>query len=414
MGGRRVAGGSNTLPAMAWVRDIGRSRGDLATVAAGLALFGFGLAELYVPLPPYVDGEGPDITALSGGWTAVLTVLLAGYGLAVAACKSYPRVAVVLAGACFTAQSFTPLLPEWPVVPLLALVVACFGCVAVGGRHGPVIGGVSYFVSLGIETTVADDPDWAFIVFVALAVLGPAYAVRMRRAQAERLVALAIEREAAARLDERLRVARELHDIVSHGVTVMVLQAGAAQAVLDIDAGQARESLDAVQDVGRDVVIELRRLLVVLRGAEGGTERLPSLRHLDPLLAGVRAAGGQVDVTVNGDLGRVPAAVDVSGYRVLQEALTNAAKHAPGATVSVSIDVGRTDLRVRVVDNGPRAGRRSDGSGYGLTGISERVELFGGTASSGPREGDGFEVRVELPLSAKSMAPALAETGAPG
>jgi signal transduction histidine kinase len=398
---------------MAWVRNIGRRRGDLAAIVVGLVLLGFGVAELYVPLAPYVDGEGPDLTALSGVWVAVLTVLLVGYCLAVAACTSYPRAAAVLAGVCFTAQSFTPVLPEWPVVPLLALAGACFGCVAVAGRYGPLIAGVSYFVPLGIENAVAGDSDWVFIVFVALAVMGPAYAVRMRRGQAERLVALATEREAAARTDERLRVARELHDIVSHGVTVMVLQAGAAQAVLDSDARQAHESLDVVQEVGRDVVTELRRLLVVLRGAEGSPERLPTLRHLDPLFAGVRVAGGRVDATVNGDLATVPAAVDVSGYRVLQEALTNAAKHAPGAAVSVSVDVGRTVLRVRVVDDGPGVGRRGDGGGHGLTGIRERAELFGGTATTGPRDGGGFEVRVELPLSAKSAAPTLSETGAP-
>jgi signal transduction histidine kinase len=400
---------------MAWVRNLGRRRGDLAVAVAGIALFGFGVAELYVPLAPYAD-EGPDLTALPGGWMAVLTVLLAGHCLAVAACTSYPRAAAVLAGACFTTQIFTPVPPIAPIVPLLALLGACFGCVAVGGRHGPLVAGVSYFVSYGIQAMRSGNHDWVFIVFVALAVMGPAYAVRLRRAQAERLVAAAAEREAGARADERLRVARELHDIVSHGVTVMVLQAGAAQAVLDSDARQARESLDAVQDVGRDVVTELRRLLVVLRGVESSPERLPSLRNLDVLLAGVRVAGGRVDVTVNGDLGTVPVAVDVSGYRVLQEALTNAAKHAPGATVSVSIDVGRTDLRVRVVDDGPGVGgigRRSDGSGHGLTGIRERAELFGGTAMTGPKDGGGFEVCVELPLSAKSAAPSLSETGAP-
>ena len=387
------------------LRGIGRRA--LGTVAVGLALFGFGLAELYVPLAPYVEGDGPDPTELSGGWMVVLTVLLAGYCLAVAACGTYPRAAVVLAGVCFVAQSLTPLLPESPAAPLTALVIVCFTCVAVGGRHAPMIAAVSYFVSAGIETTIANDPDWAFIIFVALAVMGPAYAVRMRRAEAERLVALAAEREAAARTDERLRVARELHDIVSHGVAVMVLQAGAAQAVLDSDVRQAHESLDAVQDVGRDVVVELRRLLLVLR-AEGSLERLPSLRHLDPLLSGVRAAGVRVELTVDGDLGRVPAAVDVSGYRVLQEALTNVVKHAPGAAVSVTIDVGHTDLRIHVVDDGPRIVRRSDGSGFGLTGISERVELFGGTATTRPGSGGGFEVRVELPLSGGSAAPSHA------
>ncbi|MEU5941542.1 sensor histidine kinase [Micromonospora sp. NPDC047548] len=297
------------------------------------------------------------------------------------------------------------------MVPLVALLGACFGCVAVGGRAAPAVAAVSYFVSLGIENTAAGDSDWVFIIFVALAVLGPAYAVRMRRAQAARLVALAAEREAAARTDERLRVARELHDIVSHGVSVMVLQAGAAQAVLGADPGQARESLEAVQEVGREVVNELRRLLVILRGAEAAPEGLPPLRRIEALTAGVRAAGGRVDVRVTGDLASVPVAADVSGYRVLQEALTNAARHAPGATVDVSIEVGGSGLRLHVVDDGPGPGRRSSGTGHGLTGIRERAELFGGTVTAGPRASGGFEVRVELPFDPEASAPALSPTG---
>ncbi|WP_406041915.1 sensor histidine kinase [Micromonospora sp. NBC_00898] len=383
----------------------------VAVAVAGVALFAFGLAELYVPLAGYVEGEGPDIAALPGGWLAVLTVLLVGYGLAVAGCTAYPRAAAVLAGACFTAQSFTPVLPEWPVVPLLALVAACFAGIAVGGRAAPAVAAVSYFGSLGIENLAAGDSDWMFILFVGLAVLGPGYAVRMRRAQAARLVALAAEREAAARTDERLRVARELHDIVSHGVSVMVLQAGAAQAVLDSDADQARESLEAVQDVGREVVTELRRLLVILRGAEAAPEGLPSLRRIDPLTAAVRIAGGRVDVRVTGDLTTVPVAADVSGYRILQEALTNAARHAPGSTVDVSVDVGGNALRLHVVDDGPGPGRRSNGTGHGLTGIRERAELFGGTVTAGPRVDGGFEVRVELPFDPEASASALSTTG---
>ncbi|MBM0226323.1 sensor histidine kinase [Micromonospora sp. ATA51] len=382
-----------------------------AVLVAGVALFAFGLAELYVPLAGYVEGQGPDIAALPGGWLAVLTVLLAGYGLAVAGCTAYPRAAAVLAGACFTAQSFTPVLPEWPVVPLLALVAACFAGIAVGGRAAPAVAAVSYFGSLGIENLAAGDSDWMFILFVGLAVLGPGYAVRMRRAQAARLVALAAEREAAARTDERLRVARELHDIVSHGVSVMVLQAGAAQAVLDSDADQARESLEAVQDVGREVVTELRRLLVILRGAEAAPEGLPSLRRIDPLTAAVRIAGGRVEVRVTGDLTTVPVAADVSGYRILQEALTNAARHAPGSTVDVSVEVGGNALRLHVVDDGPGPARRSNGTGHGLTGIRERAELFGGTVTAGPRVDGGFEVRVELPFDPEASASALSTTG---
>ncbi|MCW3840078.1 histidine kinase [Micromonospora yasonensis] len=387
---------------------------DVATALAGVALFAFGLAELYVPLAGYVEGAGPDLAALPDGWLAVLTVLLVGYGLAVAGCRAYPRAAAVLAGACFTAQSFTPVLPEWPVVPLLALLAACFGCVAVGGRAAPAVAAVSYFVSLGIENAMAGDSDWVFILFVGLAVLGPGYAVRMRRAQAARLVALAAEREAAARTDERLRVARELHDIVSHGVSVMVLQAAAAQAVLDSDPVRAGESLDAVQEVGREVVTELRRLLVILRGAEAPPEALPSLRRIDPLTAGVRLAGGRVEVTVTGDLGTIPAAADVSGYRILQEALTNAARHAPGATVHVAVEVAGAALRLHVVDDGARPARRSAGTGHGLTGIRERVELFGGTVSAGPRGQGGFELRVELPFDAEASAAPLSATGVTG
>lgn len=209
-------------------------------------------------------------------------------------------------------------------------------------------------------------------------------------------------------------MARELHDIVSHGVSVMVLQAAAAQAVLDSDAVRARGSLDAVQDVGREVVTELRRLLVVLRGAEPAPEALPSLRRLEPLATGVRLAGGQVDVAVTGDLDAIPAAADVSGYRILQEALTNAARHAPGAAVRVSIEVAADALRLRVTDDGTGAARRSAGTGHGLTGIRERVELFGGTVTAGPRPQGGFEVRVELPFDAEASVGPLAPAGVTG
>jgi signal transduction histidine kinase len=190
----------------------------------------------------------------------------------------------------------------------------------------------------------------------------------------------------------------------------MVLQAGAAQAVLDSDADRARDALEAVQDVGREVVNELRRLLVLLRGADGAPDGLPSLRRIDPLLSAVSVAGGRVEVTVTGDLTTVPVAADVSGYRVLQEALTNAARHAPGATVGVSIDVTDGSLRLRVVDDGPGTGRRSAGTGHGLTGIRERAELFGGTVTAGPRPQGGFELRVELPFDAEASV--LATTGA--
>lgn len=399
---------------MSVASDVRARWREVATALAGAALLAFGVAELYVPLAGYVEGEGPDLAALPAAWLAVLTVLLVGYGLAVAGCTSYPRAAAVLAGACFTAQSFTPVLPEWPVVPLLALLAAAFGCVAVGGKGAFTVAAVSYFLPLGIENAMAGDSDWIFILFVGLAVLGPGYAVRMRRAQASRLVALAAEREAAARTDERLRVARELHDIVSHGVSVMVLQAAAAQAVLDSDAAQAHASLDAVQGVGREVVTELRRLLVILRGAEPAPDGLPSLRRLDPLTAGVRLAGGQVELNVTGDLDAVPAAADVSAYRILQEALTNAARHAPGATVRVTLDVGGDGVRLCVLDDGTGPARRGTGTGHGLTGIRERAELFGGTVTAGPRPQGGFEVRVELPFDAEASAAALATTGTGG
>ncbi|MGW5670282.1 sensor histidine kinase [Micromonospora sp. NPDC003776] len=399
---------------MSVASDVRARWREVATALAGAALLAFGVAELYVPLAGYVEGEGPDLAALPAAWLAVLTVLLVGYGLAVAGCTSYPRAAAVLAGACFTAQSFTPVLPEWPVVPLLALLAAAFGCVAVGGKGAFTVAAVSYFLPLGIENAMAGDSDWIFILFVGLAVLGPGYAVRMRRAQAARLVALAAEREAAARTDERLRVARELHDIVSHGVSVMVLQAAAAQAVLDSDAAQARASLDAVQGVGREVVTELRRLLVILRGAEPAPDGLPSLRRLDPLTAGVRLAGGQVELNVTGDLDAVPAAADVSAYRILQEALTNAARHAPGATVRVALEVAGDGVRLCVVDDGTSPARRGTGTGHGLTGIRERAELFGGTVTAGPRPQGGFEVRVELPFDAEASAAALATTGTGG
>jgi signal transduction histidine kinase len=241
-------------------------------------------------------------------------------------------------------------------------------------------------------------------------------ALREREDRAARLSA-ALVRERAAKdaavrevaFEERARIARELHDIVAHSVSVMVVQVGAARMQLRTGAASAEGPLLAAEEVGRQALDDLRRLLGVLRApdTEGGhgngpNPPQPGLSELDALVAQVRAAGLLVDVAVEGDPAELPAGLDLTAYRVVQEALTNTLKHSGAAQVKVRLVFGPSSLVVDIVDDGVAAAP-GVGAGHGLVGIRERVSLFGGTAIAGPGPAGGWQVRVELPLPAPSL-----------
>jgi signal transduction histidine kinase len=213
---------------------------------------------------------------------------------------------------------------------------------------------------------------------------------------------LVLDRELAAReavTSERTRIARELHDVVAHSMSVMIVQAGAARTVVDRDPAAAREAIAHVEETGRAGLAEMRRLIGVLTDADeaASTAPMPGLAELDPLLDTVRAAGLPVEVVRTGTPRELPAGADLAAYRVIQESLTNALKHAGPANARVSMDFAADRLTIEVADDG-RGPASEPGIGHGLIGMRERVGVFGGTLTTGERPGGGFVVRAEIPV----------------
>ena len=183
----------------------------------------------------------------------------------------------------------------------------------------------------------------------------------------------------------------------------MVVQAGAAEEVLGADPGRAREPLRSVQDTGRQALVELRRLLGVLRtdGGEAALAPQPGLDQVGALAAHVREAGVAVELCVDGDRDRVPAGVDLAAYRIVQEALTNVLKHASASHAAVRVGYRPGAIELEVLDDGhgsPGAGNGGAGTGHRLIGMRERASLYGGVLEAGPRAGGGFAVRARLPV----------------
>jgi signal transduction histidine kinase len=230
--------------------------------------------------------------------------------------------------------------------------------------------------------------------------------LRMRRLYVaelrERAARAEGEREDRARTavaDERARIARELHDAIAHGVSVMVVQAEAAEEMLDGDAERARDPLRKVQRSGRDALVELRRLVGVLRESDAAADRAPqpSLAYLDALIATVRESGMPVALRVEGTPAPLPSGIDQSAYRIVQEALTNALKHAGPAHATVVLAFAADRLEVDVTDDGHGVAS-VDGRGHGLAGMRERVAICGGALETGPQPECGYRVHATLPL----------------
>jgi signal transduction histidine kinase len=217
-------------------------------------------------------------------------------------------------------------------------------------------------------------------------------------------------RAARALGEERNRIARELHDVVAHHVSVMVIQAGAARLLAGADpatagadpatAGAAGAALRVVEQSGREALTDLRRIMGVLRRGDPSDAALPAgLGHLDQLVNRTRSSGVPVDVVLSGRVDQVPAAVNLVAYRVVQEALTNVVKHARPATARIMISVSPHMLEVTVSDNGVQSAAAGlPSSGHGLAGMRERVELYGGKLTSSRRTGGGFDVHATIPL----------------
>ena len=204
--------------------------------------------------------------------------------------------------------------------------------------------------------------------------------------------------------EEQARVGRELHDVIAHTLSVIVIQAGAAEDVFGTRPQAARQALGSIGSAGRQALAELRRVLQAVRpqaGEQEGWAPQPGLSGLDGLLAQVRATGLTVTARIDGAPAGLPAGLDLSAYRIVQEALTNTLKHARADNAEVTLCYGPAGLVLEVTDDGQAAapaGRPGPAGGRGLIGIRERAALHGGTCAAGPRPGGGFGVRVSLPL----------------
>jgi signal transduction histidine kinase len=266
-------------------------------------------------------------------------------------------------------------------------------------------------VASSASIIVYNDPSHATGEFIFIPVLFAicwtvGLALRARSEQAEAAEARATqaerEREAAARIavaEERARIARELHDIVAHAVSVMVLQVGAVRHGLPEGLAPDKEALKDVEHAGRTALAEMRRLLGAMRRESDDLELAPQpgLAMLDSLLDHVRRAGLPVEMHVEGDPIALPRALDLSAYRIIQEGLTNVRKHARATRADVTVRYALNELQIEVRDNGD--GRIvSDGLGHGLVGIRERVKIYGGEMHAGAQNGRGFVLSTRLPL----------------
>jgi signal transduction histidine kinase len=210
------------------------------------------------------------------------------------------------------------------------------------------------------------------------------------------------ERDVAAReavVEERARIARELHDAIAHDVSMMVVQAGAERRMLNGANGSTNEVLETIEQIGRGALTEMRRLVGMLRSnAVDPLAPQPGLGDLQRLVKQVSEAGLSVELVVEGERRELPVGIELSAYRIVQEALTNALKHAGDAQAQVRVRYGADSLELEIVDDGGGAPPPVSGGGHGLVGMRERVALYGGRLDAGRRREGGFAVRVALPI----------------
>ncbi|MGC4813765.1 sensor histidine kinase [Micromonospora sp. DT228] len=357
---------------------------------------------------------------LAGGWAAALVCL--GMAAALLFRRAHPGAVTVV----ITALGLVQVIARWGPLPFdVAVLIALYSVVKYGERlRAAVLAGAA--AAVGVVLAAVQTPGvitwWVTALWYALvtgAVWLVALNVRTRRLYVlsleERATTLEREREAESRAavaEERTRIARELHDVVAHSLAVMIVQADGARFMLDRDPAQARTAVKVVADTGRSALEEMRRLVGVLRdaGPSGGDglvaaadpeHRRLALAELPDLLARFGDAGLRIRSTVTGEQPALPPGLELTVYRVVQEALTNALKHG-GVGAGVEVDLTHTAeaVVVRVRDDGrgrPLVSPTPSG-GHGLLGMRERVTVYDGSLTAGPRPAGGWQVEVRLPL----------------
>jgi signal transduction histidine kinase len=250
----------------------------------------------------------------------------------------------------------------------------------------------------------------AVLFFVLIFVIGRIVHQHRQRASGQQDRADRLERDQEARAaraveTERARIARELHDVIAHSLSIIVVQAAAERRVLPAGQQSTAETLESIEQSGRQAMTELRRLLGLLRKSDGEPSLAPQpgLSRLGDLVAEVREAGVEVNVRTDGDLAAIPLGLDLSAYRIVQECLTNVLKHARAHRVEISLRCQGRIVEIEVTDDGAAAGSPAPG-GFGLLGMRERVTVYGGTVQAGPCDAGGYRVHARLPFEAGEMA----------
>jgi signal transduction histidine kinase len=367
------------------------------------------LAALFTAITQYEIWIGPVLILNEpvAGNPAVLSLVALAFTLPLAFTRALPIPSLLVVMAIWALPP-----PPGLSLNLLALFVAMLlivylAATSTSGRSAVAAAAIVVASQVVSDVTKGNlSTDLGTWVFLALAwVLGKTVRVGQLRGDQLALKAADLERRRnadvqAALVDERSRIARELHDVVAHSVSLMVLQAGAARQALDWQPGRARQPMLAIEATGREAMGELRRMLTVLRDHSeiGELTPQPSLRQLDVLLGQMQAAGMPVRLTVEGLVDDLPKGVDLSAYRIIQEALTNSLKHSLHSAVDVRVRRIDSAIEVEVQDAGPALNGDAPGVGHGLIGMRERTALYGGVFEAGPRNDGGFDVKATLPI----------------
>ncbi len=334
--------------------------------------------------------------------------LLAGIVLAASLAWRQRAPLVVLALAVITSWVALVEPLDGPITIVIAMMVATYTVGARTRGQAALAGvvGIGILLAVNLSREIHPDLELGDVALPFLLLGGPwlaGLAIRSRREREVALEAARVEEADAAVADERARIAREMHDAVAHSIGVVVLQARGARKTLRTEPEAALEALDAIEATGTQALAEMRRLVGVLRHVDDGMDLSPppSLRHLDAMVDRVRAAGLPVELTIEGTPTALAPGIDLSAYRIVQEALTNALAHAGPATATVRVRYGDDDLTLEIADTGTGVGQPETG-GHGLIGMRERVSLYEGRLETDVRPGGGFVIRARLPLTTTS------------
>jgi len=369
-----------------------------------IALVTVGESEVWLRWHDGGPGGAFNGSPLSGG------MLIALATAPVAWRRSHPLLALTVSGGALSALAFFVA----PVTPLLAgllpLLVLTYSVAVYAGREEALAGLVVAGVTIGLltaripEMQTTGEMLFGTVVILGTWLLGQIAHRRERQVEqlADRAVKLEQERDEQTRTaiaEERARIARELHDVVAHSVSVMVVQAGAARVMLDASPDRAQETLRSIEGTGREALAELRRLLGLLRSEADGVNLAPQPRMsgVDALIAQFRDTGLAVDLRIEGAPHPMTAGLELTAYRIIQEALTNVLKHAKGASAAVCVRYEPGSIRLQIEDDGLRRDA-VERPGHGLIGMRERVTLYGGRLDAGPQVRGGYRVSACLPI----------------